>query len=164
MAIVDRINRSIESFSDEYGELLVKNLKRSLVDEGKYNTGTLVDTMYYDVKVNEDGKSVINITAEDYLRYVDKGRRPGRFPPIRKISKWASSKGISQRYVFPIARKIAEKGIKATNVVKKSIEKTNREFLPQYESQLSKLVGVVLVNDIFNKTTTQGKIVPKNLR
>lgn len=164
MAIVDRINRGIESLADEFGELLVTTLKRNLVDEGKSATGSLVDSISYSVKVNADGKAVLELDAEDYLRFVDKGRKVGKFPNITAISKWARVRGISQRAVFPIAKSIADKGIKATNVVNKSIDTTLRAFLPEYKKNLADLIGVVILNDIFNQTTTKGKILPKNLR
>lgn len=163
MAIRDRVNRSIESLSDEYGELLVAALKKNLADVGKYASGDLIDTMYYEVK-SAEGKSVIQVYANSYLRFVDKGRAPGKFPPLWAISKWASIKGISQRAVFPIARKIAEKGIPATNVINTTINQVNENFIPTYRQNLADIVGVVLANDIFNQTTTRGTIISKKLR
>jgi len=164
MAIVDRVNRGIESIAEEFGELLVTNLKQGLKDEGKSNSGSLVNSIRYTVKTNSDGKAVLALEAEDYLRFVDKGRKPGTFPNITAISKWARAKGISQRAVFPIAKKIADEGIEATNVVSTSIDKTVKAFLPKYKKQLTDLLGVVIMKDIFNQTTTKGKILPKNLR
>lgn len=163
MAIRDRINRSIESVSDEYGELLIDKLRKNLADIDKYATGQLVDTMYYDVMA-ADGKSVIRLNANSYLRFVDKGRAPGKFPPLQMISRWCSVRGISQRAVFPIARKIAQKGIPPTNVINLTIAEVEKAFLPIYEKHLADIVGVVLVNDIFNQTTTKGRIVAKKLR
>lgn len=162
--IVDRINRGIESLADEFGEVLVTVLKRGLVDEGKYATGSLVDTISYGVKVNSEGKAVVQISAADYLRYVDKGRRPGKFPNVTALSRWARAKGISQRAVYPIGKKIAEQGTPATNVVSESIDKAIQQFLPEYEKNLADLLGVVMLNDIFNQSTTRGKILPKDLR
>jgi len=153
----------MESFSNEYGELLVGKLRKALADRDKYATGNLVDTMYYEV-ATADGKSVVRVNANDYLRFVDKGRAPGKFPPLSAISRWASVRLISQRAVFPIARKIARQGIPPTNVIALTIEEVNREFLPMYEKHLANLVGVVLVNDVFNQTTTRGRIIPKKLR
>jgi len=163
MAIQTRVNRSLASLFDEYGEKLVENLKRALVDVGKYSTGGLVDSISYNVKV-ADGKVLVELDAQDYLRFVDKGRRPGTFPNISAIERWANARGISQRYVFPIALKIKEEGIPATNVVKKSLDKTNKEFMPIYREQLSKMIGLVLVNDVFNQTTTQGRIISKKFK
>jgi hypothetical protein len=163
MSIQDRVNRSMDSVSDEYGELLVDSLKKNLADLDKYATGDLVDTMYYEVR-SADGKTVVELVANHYLRYVDKGRAVGKFPPLQAIARWASVRGISQRAVFPIARKIAQKGIPATNVVNKTIAQVTAEFLPTYAEHMKDIVGVVLRNDIFNQTTTSGRIVSRKLR
>ena len=155
--IVDRVNRGIDSIVDEYGDILVTKLKRNLVDLGKYASGSLVDTLSYEVKT-VDGKAVLRMSSESYLRFVDKGRKPGTFPNIRAISKWASIKGISQDAVFPIARAISQRGIPKTDVI------NEEAFLPIYKKQLKNLVGVVLVEDVFSKTNTKGQMIPKNLR
>lgn len=163
MSIRDRINRSMESVSDEYGELLVDKLKKNLADLDKYATGDLVDTMYYEA-TTANGKSVIGLVANHYLRYVDRGRAAGKFPPLQAISRWARVRGISQRAVYPIARKIAKKGTPPTYVINKTIKEVTEEFLPLYAEHMKDIVGVVLRNDIFNQTTTSGRIVPRNLR
>lgn len=36
----------------------------------------------------------MEILMEDYWRYVDEGRKPGKQPPIEPIMKWISQKGI----------------------------------------------------------------------
>ena len=79
-------------------------------------------------------------------------------------SKGARARGISQRAVYPIAKKIADRGIKPTNVVDKTYKETIKQFKPVYENHLKDIVGVVLKNDIFNQTNTKGVIIPKNLR
>jgi len=66
--------------------------------------------------------------------------------------------------VYPIAKKISERGITKTNVISISINEVQRIFLPSFEKEMAKLVGVILVNDIFNKTNTLGQMIPKNLR
>ena len=163
MPIQESVNRSIASLADEYGEVLVRTLKRELVDEGKYATGSLIDTMFYDVRL-DNSLAVVELNANPYLRYVDQGRRPGKFPPIQAIRRWVNVRGLPARATFPIARAIAQRGIPATNVVNRSIDLTEAEFLPEYEQNLADLVGIVLVNDIFNQTTTQGRILPAGLR
>ena len=163
MAIVDRVNRDMQSFSDEYGELLVKELRRQLAVKDKYATGTLADTMYHQVKTVE-GKSIVKIYAEPYLRQVDKGRAAGKFPNMTALSKWLDVRLIPQEALFPIGRKIKEKGIKPTPIITPSIKEIEREFLPKYEKQLANMVGVVLENDVFNQTTTKGRIISKKFK
>jgi hypothetical protein len=163
MAIQNRLNKGLKELSEDYGELLVKTLKKNLKRLGKDASGSLINSMYYEVK-EADGKTSVKIFAEEYLRYVDKGRKPGKFPNITAISKWANARGISQRAVFPIARSIAEKGIKKTDVINISIREVQKIFIPLAEKELKNMVGVILANDIFSETNTKGRIVPTKLR
>lgn len=68
----------------------------------------------------------IQLLAEDYLKYVDKGRRAGKYPPLNAITKWVRLKGIPDSAVFPIMKKIRDKGIKPTNVISKTLQKMER--------------------------------------
>lgn len=69
----------------------------------------------------------IQLVAEDYLEFVDGGRRPNRKPPpIQAIKKWTRFKGIPEGAAYPIAKSIGEKGIKPTNVISKSLQKLTR--------------------------------------
>ena len=163
MSITTRFNQELNEVSQAYGDAIVKAMRDNLIKLDKNATGNLIKSISVNILQDND-KSVIRFSAKDYLRWVDKGRSPGRFPPLSAISRWATVKGISQRFVFPIARKIAKEGIKKTDVVDKTITQVEREFKPEYEKQLKKIVGVVIINDIFNQTNTKGQIIPKGLR
>ena len=120
---------------DKFGADLVKELAQQLILSGKEATGSLVKSLDYEL-IELLGDIVINITANDYLYYVDKGRKPNRkAPPSGVIVKWMDVKGIKGRdkktgrfikkesAAFLIARSIGKKGIKPTNVIKKSINR-----------------------------------------
>ncbi len=148
--------------SNRFAQLAGDLLKEALIQAGKQATGTLVQSV--NTKVRTDGdRAVIEIYAEDYLRYVDQGRRPGKFPPLQPIKKWVSIKGLPAEAAFPIARKIAMKGINPTRVVNPTLKKVEELFGPSYEKELERILGAVLVNDIFSRTNTLGQILPANL-
>lgn len=48
--------------------------------------------------------------TSDYAMYADKGRGSGRMPPDAAIRDWCKRKGIPESAVYPIRKKIAEKG------------------------------------------------------
>jgi len=163
MSITTRFNAELNTVSQAYGDAIVKAMAANLRTLGKVASGDLIKSLTVNV-FQDGGKSVLRLSAKDYLRFVDKGRKPGRFPPLSAISKWASIKGISQRFVFPIARKIARDGIKKTDVVNDTIVAVEKRYNKVFDKQLEKIVGVVIVNDIFNQTNTKGKIIPSGLR
>ena len=155
------LDKDALQMADEFGFQLVNELKAELFKADKDASGTLIKSMKHDVKTAK-GKILIEVIAEDYFRWVNQGRQPGKpMPPANPIRKWMVLRGIRKELLFPIRRKIGEKGIKPLNILAPTIKKVTIEFLPHYEKEMAKFVGVRLVNDIFSKTNTKGQILPK---
>lgn len=137
----------------EFGRDYVKILGRFLLSNkpfAKVASGALLNSLDY--RLVDDAKN-IQIIANKYLQYVDKGRRPGSYPPIQAIKQWASIKGIPQSAVFPIARKIFKFGIKPTNVIQKTVREieTSRTIRKKYEDE-----GV---NNLINRINEEFKYI-----
>jgi hypothetical protein len=164
MAIDKNIKKGTEEVADLFGAELVKRLQRALIDKKKLATGSLIGQMSYDVKSDSQGRAVVRLFAEDYFRYVDKGRGPGKQPPLEAIKAWTRVKFLPEKLAFPIARKIGREGIKGINIINPTLDNLVIEFSKEYEEELEQIVGAVLVNDIFSATTTKGQIIPKTLR
>ena len=160
MALTE-LNKDVLKIADDFGYQLVNELKAELFKAGKDASGTLLKSMRHEVK-SADDKILIDIFAEDYFRYVDKGRRPGaRMPPAEPIRKWLILKGIRKELEFPIRRSIGIKGIKPLNILNPTVKKVTIEFLPHYEKEMAKFIGIRMINDVFSKTNTKGQIIPK---
>ena len=155
------LNTNTLQMADNFGFQLVNELKAELFKAGKDASGTVIKTMRHNVKAL-DNKILIEVEAEDYFRYIDKGRRPGsKMPPVEPIVKWLKLRGIDEKLQFPIRRKIAERGIKALNILAPTVRKVTVEFLPNYGKEMAHLIGVRMSNDVFSRTNTQGRIIPK---
>lgn len=61
----------------------------------------------------DDNTESLKLSMPGYAIFVDKGRKPGKMPPLQNISDWCDSRGIDNKFAFPIARKIGEQGIEA---------------------------------------------------
>lgn len=129
----------------EFGNDFVKVLTKELISSSKSATGNLIKSLSPDLKTIGDKINII-INGEDYLQYVDQGRKPGSYPPISVISKWATIKGISQDAVFPIARKIFKFGIKPTNVIEKTLNELNPS-ITLLESKMANVLETTLANE-----------------
>lgn len=145
---------------DKFGADFISELAKQLISADKVASGKLLKSLNYQViEVLEN--LLIKINAEDYLIYVDKGRRPGKQPPKSSIIKWMDVRKIKGRdskgrfikkeqAAFLIARKIGRDGIKPTNIIKKSLDnilRQKKEILSKSMSNdLSKLINKILIN------------------
>lgn len=118
-----KLKNAIVEVLTQFGEEEVQRIKKALKDKDAIASGKLYNSIDFVIKEN-NLEITLEIVAEDYLKWVDEGRRPGKFPPIRKIQKWISDKriqpkgGISQKSLgFLIGRKIAKKGIKPKKIL-----------------------------------------------
>lgn len=59
-----------------------------------------------------------------YSLWVERGRGPGRMPPVEAIRKWTTYKGINPDAAYPIARKIGERGTRATRFMSNAVRQT----------------------------------------
>ena len=67
------------------------------------------------VKATNDGDLVFDIMLNDYLTFIESGRRKGaKFPPVEPIVKWARKRGIptDNSTIFLIRRAISRDGIR----------------------------------------------------
>ena len=115
---------------NKIGDIYIAELTQQLLSADKDASGNLIDSLDYEVLKTVDG-FLLELKAASYLRYVDKGRKPGKMPPTKDIEKWVKEKGIQfrspkGRFItykqtsFIIAKSIGENGIKATNVIDKT--------------------------------------------
>jgi hypothetical protein len=142
MELISAENR--RKFGDDYIKILIAELRRS----GKNSSGKLINSLDYRL---QDSAEVLNIIfeAQDYFEVVDKGRRPGTYPPIQAIANWARTKGISQGAVFPIAKSIYRFGIKPTNINDKAEQRAlNGQPFDELESNIQQNVENIVFNEL----------------
>ena len=79
-------------------------------------------------------------TNLNYAPFADKGRRPGKMPPVSVVERWAVAHGISP---FLLARSIGRKGTKGNKFWQKTLEKAKgqyfKEFIRNLKRDLKKL-------------------------
>lgn len=113
---------------DLVGKALIDEIKMRLVQEGKVSSGRLLNSLSYNTIQSIEGWT-IEILAEKYLEFVDRGRKPGKMPPIGDIQKWVIQKPVkfvgktNSQTAFIIAKSIGKRGIVPTNIIQKSIDK-----------------------------------------
>lgn len=148
---------NLRLFGTDYVKLLIKYLLKFK----KNSTGSLIKSL--DSRLQGEAENIkIIIDSNDYLNYVDEGRKPGSYPNIKAISKWAELKGIKGAE-FAIANKIFKFGIKPTQVIQNTINEFEDTFATKYESTIAMDVENKVYGDIktelktINDTITQIK-------
>jgi hypothetical protein len=128
----DDIKRKLVDYANKYGFEVVSEMLNRLKGAGKYATGDLVNSIEFKV-VTTDKTIEVQTSMIKYGEYVDKGRKPGKFPPLSKIQEWCRVKNIPQSAAYPIARAIAKRGIPSTNFWTISTTRRYKEFLKNVE-------------------------------
>lgn len=122
----DRLVEALNIFGQEYIEEMAKILRSN----DKIASGDLIKSL--DTRVLKTGfgtSYTLKIIAEEYLKYVESGRRKGsKPPPIKPIREWARHKGLDESLAYPIAKKIGENGIKPLDVIDAAFKKVQKSI------------------------------------
>jgi hypothetical protein len=121
----------------EFGRDYVKILTRELLRAGKDASGQLIRSINY--KIVEDAEIIrMEILAEKYLEFVDKGRKPGSYPPIKPLIQWVNIKGLEPQVAYAIQKSIFKFGIKPTNIIQKVVREfeTSPTLTRKYEEEV----------------------------
>lgn len=123
---------------------LVETYKSFLMRDGKQASGNLINSIS-PLEISFDGNNFdVNISLASYWKYVENGRRPGKFPPPDAILNWVKTKrnlprpssnarASENQIAFLISRKIANQGIAPGNQMQEAIN----TVWPQWQSTIS---------------------------
>lgn len=98
---------TLQEALQKIGNDIISDARSTLKKQGHLATGKLYNSMKAVVN-----KSELTFELESYARYVDQGRRPGKYAPVKAIKEWCKVKGIDQSLAYVINRSIMENGIK----------------------------------------------------
>lgn len=134
---------------EDYGENIIRILTEELVRANKVASGRLINSLNYEVKPVGEALYQIILTSEDYLKYVDKGRRPGSYVPIRALKEWVRFRGIPESAVYAINQNIFRFGIRPTNVISATINRLDNE-LDDIEKAYEEYISSIIIARIKN--------------
>lgn len=114
------MTKTIYDTLDEIAKKIIAEMGDKI--EAGYNgrpsiaSGRLINSLDYQIILNEQGTWSLVFEYLDYGRFVDKGRNPGRFPPGQAIKNWMNIKGINMEAFWPIMVKIKKGGFYSRKV------------------------------------------------
>lgn len=99
---IDIETSNLERVLNDFCEEFVEVLREKLLADGRKASGTLTDPNNLKTEIRAVGSDLkIFLTSEDYLKYVDYGRRAygkganDKRPPIDAIKNWVKAKGLN---------------------------------------------------------------------
>lgn len=128
------IGKIVMEFSKDLMTLVRMVMESNVGINSKTGSNTLVNSNIYktlSVKATNDGDLVFDIILNDYLVYIENGRRKGaKMPPVEPIVAWAKKHGIptDNSTIFLIRRAISRDGIKARPFMAYVMEEVGREW------------------------------------
>lgn len=146
----------LHSVLNAFGEEIVKAYIRNLDERDIHASHTLADSIRYEVKAG-DRWMAVDLSLIEYWKYVEYGRKAGKFPPLDSIERWIKVKGIQpmtrtqtsikrwtqhrgsirrndggipsiKSLAYLIGRKIANEGIQPRPILATAIDETLQRF------------------------------------
>lgn len=131
MSTFPSVGEILKKYSQDIMDALAKNLQA----EDKIATGNLIQSIKFPVKVFGT-KYVATLSMDDYWKFVEEGRKPGKFPPIDKILQWTVEKGLTLNPLSNRRKKLI-RGLKHKKL-KKAVKQISKEKL---RKSLAFLIG-----------------------
>ena len=128
------VSSIVMEFSKDIMALVRMVMESNVGINSKTGSNTLINSQIYktlSVRATNDGDLIFDIILNDYLVYIENGRRKGaKMPPIEPIVRWARSKGIptDNSTIYLIRRAISRDGIKARPFMAHVLEEIDREW------------------------------------
>lgn len=137
-----QIGNIVVSMSKDIMELVRVVMESNVGINEKVGRNTLVDSDIYkslSVKATNDGDLVFDIILNDYLVYIENGRRKGaKFPPVEPIVRWARKHGIptDNSTIYLIRRAISRDGIKPRPFMAYVFEEIDKDWEDGWSDEL----------------------------
>lgn len=128
------ISKIVVEFSKDLMELVRMVMESNVGINTKVGENTLVGSDIYktlSVKATNDGDLIFDIVLNDYIQFIESGRRKGaKFPPVAPIVAWARKKGIptDNSTIFLIRRAISREGVRPRPIMAYVFEEVDREW------------------------------------
>jgi len=145
--MASEVDKGFDKVLSTWGRLIIRALKREVQEDDSIASRDLLQSIGFDPI--REGDNQIAIRMAEHWKFVDKGRKPGKRPPMQPIQEWIARKGIplkgrgakknqARTLAFFIARKIGREGTRPTNFVEHAL---TQKFKNDMKRSISKHLG-----------------------
>lgn len=144
------INKIVMEFTKD-----IMKLVNAVMEGQEFASNKTSSDIYKNLQVNatNDGDLVFDIILNDYLKFIESGRRKGAdMPPVEPIVKWAKKHGIptDNGTIYLIRRAISRDGIAPRPFMDKVFEDIDNVWDKNWADELFDEI-MRMINDFFNK-------------
>ena len=126
---------NLQQVLDDFTKDVAETYKSLLLRDGKNATGELISSIKPMTPELVNGAFECSLSLAPHWKYVENGRKAGKFPPIDNILDWVKAKPqlvrpnrldrkeiTPKQLAFLVARKIANKGIQPGNQLEEAMD------------------------------------------
>ena len=126
---------NLQQVLDDFTKDVAETYRGLLLRDGKNATGGLISSIRPMTPELVDGTFQCSLSLAPHWKYVENGRKAGKFPPIDNILEWVKVKPelarpnrldrkelAPKQLAFLVARKIATKGIQPGNQLEEAMD------------------------------------------
>ena len=126
---------NLQQVLDDFTKDVAETYRGLLLRDGKNATGELISSIKPMTPELVNGTFECSLSLAPHWKYVENGRRPGKFPPMDNILDWVKAKPqlarpnrldrkelAPKQLAFLVARKIAAKGIQPGNQLSEAMD------------------------------------------
>ena len=144
-----------KSFAEDVMNITADIMASSMLVNDKVGRNTISPNsdIYKEMYAKASGNIVIQLLLNDYVQYIENGRKAGsKFPPIQPIVNWAKKRGIptDNSTIFLIRRAIAEDGIRPRPFMYKVLNTIDKKWDGEWSSELFNELTKI-IDEFFNK-------------
>lgn len=155
---------NVIQFLNDFGKELADKYQRNLVNDDAVESGKLLNSIKYIFKKNNTSFE-ISMEMAEYWKYVENGRKRGKFPPISAIREWIKVKSVIPRpyngklptenqLAFLISRSISKNGIRPRPIFHDTLDDAMQyledgledAFTKDVEAEMDKITVLLTTN------------------
>ena len=152
---MDNITLLAKAFAEDVMNITADIMASSMLVNDKVGRNTIApnSSIFKDMYAKASGNIVIELLLNNYVQYIESGRKAGsKFPPIQPIAEWAKKKlgKEDNSTIFLIRRAIAEDGIRPRPFMYKVFETIDKKWDGEWSSELFQELTKI-IDEFFNK-------------
>ena len=152
---MDNITSLAKVFAEDVMNITADIMASNIMVNNKVGRNTIApdSNIFKEMYAKASGNIVIELLLNDYVQYIESGRKAGsKFPPLEPIVQWAKKRGIKtdNSTMFLIRRAIAEDVIKPRPFMYKVLNTIDKKWDGEWSSELFQELTKI-IDEFFNQ-------------